>query len=122
VIEIFDRIVAFVDFADYQTTIKSSKRRLEVLERELAEEEATNFHTAIFKNSKIVSIMRYGAAGPGPRGSVMSTTFQGPWLGISSGRRHMTVLEFRHSGWDESSEYFGFCNFAWGETLLMLKQ
>ncbi len=34
----------------------------------------------------------------------------------------MAVLDFRHSGWDENSEYFGFCNFAWGETLLMLKQ
>jgi len=37
VIENFDRIVAFLDFADYQTTIKSPKRRLEVLEKELAE-------------------------------------------------------------------------------------
>lgn len=46
----------------------------------------------------------------------------GSWLGIGGGQRHMTVLEFRHSGWDEKSEYFGFCNFAWGETLLMLKQ
>jgi uncharacterized protein YndB with AHSA1/START domain len=46
----------------------------------------------------------------------------GARLGISSGRPQMTVLEFRHSGWDEKSEYFGFCNFAWGETLLMLKQ
>jgi hypothetical protein len=46
----------------------------------------------------------------------------GHWLGISDGGPHMTVLEFRHSGWDENSEYFGFCNFAWGETLLMLKQ
>ena len=46
----------------------------------------------------------------------------GPWPGISNGGRHMAVLEFRHSGWDESSAYFGFCNFAWGETLLMLKQ
>ncbi|MFY9608899.1 MAG: SRPBCC domain-containing protein [Blastocatellia bacterium] len=46
----------------------------------------------------------------------------GAWLGISSGKRHLAVLEFRHTGWDESSEYFGFCNFAWGHTLLLLKQ
>lgn len=46
----------------------------------------------------------------------------GHWLGISNGGSRMTVLEFRHSGWNEDSEYFGFCNFAWGETLLMLKQ
>jgi hypothetical protein len=43
-------------------------------------------------------------------------------LGISGGGPRMAVLEFRHSGWDEESEYFGFCNFAWGATLLMLKQ
>jgi uncharacterized protein YndB with AHSA1/START domain len=46
----------------------------------------------------------------------------GPWLGISNRRRHMAALEFRHPGWDESSEYFGFCNFGCGETLLILKQ
>jgi predicted 3-demethylubiquinone-9 3-methyltransferase (glyoxalase superfamily) len=39
-------------------------------------EEATNFYTSIFKNSKAVSIMRYGEAGPGPKGTVMSATFQ----------------------------------------------
>ena len=32
-------------------------------------EEAANFYTAIFPNSKIVSMMRYGEAGPGPKGS-----------------------------------------------------
>jgi len=32
-------------------------------------EEAMNFYTSIFKNSKVVSIMRYGEAGPGPKGS-----------------------------------------------------
>lgn len=39
-------------------------------------EDAANFYTSIFKNSKIVNIMRYGEAGPGPEGSVMSVTFQ----------------------------------------------
>jgi len=39
-------------------------------------EEAMNFYTEIFKNSKVVDIMRYGDAGPGPKGSVMSATFQ----------------------------------------------
>lgn len=46
----------------------------------------------------------------------------GHWLGISDDVPRMAVLEFRHSGWDADSEYIGFCNFAWGETLLMLKQ
>ena len=34
----------------------------------------------------------------------------------------ISILEFRHSGWDENSEYLGFCNFAWGQVLLMLKK
>ena len=33
-----------------------------------------NFYTSIFKNSKIGSVTRYGEAGPGPKGSVMSVT------------------------------------------------
>ena len=39
-------------------------------------EEAMNFYASIFKNSKILSIMRYGEAGPGPKGTVMAATFQ----------------------------------------------
>ena len=39
-------------------------------------EEAANFHTSIFKNSKIVSLTHYGDAGPAPAGSVMSVNFQ----------------------------------------------
>jgi len=38
-------------------------------------EEAVNFYTSIFKNSKTGSIMRYGDAGPGPKGSVMTVSF-----------------------------------------------
>jgi predicted 3-demethylubiquinone-9 3-methyltransferase (glyoxalase superfamily) len=39
-------------------------------------EEAVNFYISIFKNSKIVNISRYGEAGPGPKGTVMSATFE----------------------------------------------
>lgn len=40
-------------------------------------EEAANFYIGIFKNSKILSVMRYGEAGGcGPKGTVMSVTFQ----------------------------------------------
>jgi predicted 3-demethylubiquinone-9 3-methyltransferase (glyoxalase superfamily) len=39
-------------------------------------EEAVNFYTSIFKNSKIGKISRYGDAGPGPKGSVMVMEFQ----------------------------------------------
>jgi predicted 3-demethylubiquinone-9 3-methyltransferase (glyoxalase superfamily) len=38
-------------------------------------EEAMNFYTSIFKNSKIENTRRYGDAGPGPKGSVMTGTF-----------------------------------------------
>ena len=39
-------------------------------------EEAANFYTSIFKNSKIGRITRYGEGGPGPKGTAMSVTFQ----------------------------------------------
>ena len=39
-------------------------------------EEAMNFYTAIFKNSKVLGVTRYGDGGPGPKGSVMSATFE----------------------------------------------
>jgi predicted 3-demethylubiquinone-9 3-methyltransferase (glyoxalase superfamily) len=38
-------------------------------------EEAMNFYTAIFKDSRVTSVMRHGDAGPGPKGSVLATTF-----------------------------------------------
>src|SRR3989442_12953752 len=39
-------------------------------------EEAMNFYVSTFKNSKVLSVTRYGSAGPGPKGTVMSATFQ----------------------------------------------
>jgi len=39
-------------------------------------EEAAKFYISIFENSKMGKISRYGDAGPGPKGSVMSVTFQ----------------------------------------------
>jgi len=38
-------------------------------------EEAVNFYTSIFKNSKVGRIARYGDAGPGPKGTVMVVAF-----------------------------------------------
>jgi predicted 3-demethylubiquinone-9 3-methyltransferase (glyoxalase superfamily) len=38
-------------------------------------EEAANFYTSVFKNAKILDVMRYGETGPGPKGTVMSVTF-----------------------------------------------
>ena len=39
-------------------------------------EEAANFYTSLFRNSKVKNISRYGEGGPGPTGAVMSATFQ----------------------------------------------
>lgn len=39
-------------------------------------EEAANFYTAIFKDSKIGTVARYGDEGPGEKGTVMTVTFQ----------------------------------------------
>ena len=34
----------------------------------------------------------------------------------------LAILDFRHSGWAEFSEYFGFCNYAWATVLQQLAQ
>ena len=39
-------------------------------------EEAMNFYVSIFKNSKVNRIVRYGEAGPGPAGTVMTVEFE----------------------------------------------
>src|SRR5713101_4180510 len=39
-------------------------------------EEAMSFYISIFKNSKVLNVARYGEAGPGPKGTVMTATFQ----------------------------------------------
>ncbi|HMF95898.1 MAG TPA: VOC family protein [Vicinamibacterales bacterium] len=38
-------------------------------------EEAMNFYVSIFPNSRTVGVTRYGEAGPGPKGSVMTAAF-----------------------------------------------
>src|ERR1051326_2842737 len=39
-------------------------------------EEAANFYVSIFKNSKVLAVSRYGAQGPGPKGTAMVVRFQ----------------------------------------------
>ena len=39
-------------------------------------EEAMNFYMSVFKNGKVANVMRYGEAGPGPKGSVLAVTFE----------------------------------------------
>lgn len=39
-------------------------------------EEAMSFYTSIFKSSKIGAVSRYGDAGPGPKGQLMTGSFE----------------------------------------------
>ena len=39
-------------------------------------EEAASFYVSVFKNSKFLNVARYGDAGPGPKGSVMTIEFE----------------------------------------------
>jgi predicted 3-demethylubiquinone-9 3-methyltransferase (glyoxalase superfamily) len=39
-------------------------------------EEAMTFYISVFKNSQVVGVARYGEAGPGPKGTVMTAAFQ----------------------------------------------
>jgi predicted 3-demethylubiquinone-9 3-methyltransferase (glyoxalase superfamily) len=51
-------------------------------------EEAANFYTSIFKNSKITAISRYGDSGPGPKGQVMVVVFEldeQEYMGLNGG-------------------------------------
>lgn len=51
-------------------------------------EEAMNFYTSVFKNSKVGNISRYGEGAPLPAGSVMTATFElegQEFMGINGG-------------------------------------
>jgi predicted 3-demethylubiquinone-9 3-methyltransferase (glyoxalase superfamily) len=39
-------------------------------------EDAANFYTSVFPNSKIVHVSRYGSAGPRPEGTAMTVSFE----------------------------------------------
>jgi predicted 3-demethylubiquinone-9 3-methyltransferase (glyoxalase superfamily) len=39
-------------------------------------EDAASFYVSVFPNSRIVRVSRYGEAGPGPAGSVMTVEFE----------------------------------------------
>lgn len=58
-------------------------------------EEAANFYTSVFENSKILDVTRYGPAGPGAAGSVMTVTFEldGQEFVALNGGPHFTFNE-----------------------------
>lgn len=39
-------------------------------------DEAINFYLSIFKDSRLLDTKRYGEAGPGPKGTIMTATFE----------------------------------------------
>lgn len=39
-------------------------------------EEAIQLYTSLFKNAKVKDVVRYGPAGPGPEGTVMTASFE----------------------------------------------
>jgi predicted 3-demethylubiquinone-9 3-methyltransferase (glyoxalase superfamily) len=54
-------------------------------------EEAATFYTAIFPNSRIVEISRYGPGGPRPEGTVMTVNFEldgKPFLALNGGPQY----------------------------------
>jgi predicted 3-demethylubiquinone-9 3-methyltransferase (glyoxalase superfamily) len=58
-------------------------------------EQAMDFYTSVFKDSKIVSVSRYGDAGPGPKGTVMVGKFEieGQEFLALNGGPHFTFTE-----------------------------
>lgn len=58
-------------------------------------EEAANFYTSVFENSKILDVTRYGPAGPGAEGSVMTVSFEldGQEFVALNGGPHFTFNE-----------------------------
>jgi predicted 3-demethylubiquinone-9 3-methyltransferase (glyoxalase superfamily) len=58
-------------------------------------EEAMTFYASIFKNTKIGPVTRYGDAGPGPKGQVMTGTIEieGQTLTLLNGGPHYKLTE-----------------------------
>ncbi len=53
-------------------------------------EEAAKFYVSVFKNSRITEVVRYGEAGPGPKGSVLTVRFEldgQEFIGLNGGPR-----------------------------------
>lgn len=59
-------------------------------------EEAARFYASVFDRSRIVDVARYGDAGPGPAGSVMTVRFElggQEMLALNGGPQHFSFNE-----------------------------
>ena len=66
-------------------------------------EEAVKFYVSIFKNSKILSMNRYGEGAPMPAGSVMSATF------VLDGQEYMALNGGSHFNFTDGFSLFISC-------------
>jgi hypothetical protein len=53
--------------------------------------EAMDFYVSVFKNSKVLSVIRYGEEGPGAKGTVMTARFLIEGLGICRPQRRPAI-------------------------------
>ena len=66
-------------------------------------EEAVNYYVSIFKNSRVLSVSRYGEGGPGPKGSAMSVTF------LLDGREYLALNGGPHFTFTDGFSLFVSC-------------
>ena len=66
-------------------------------------EEAIGFYTSIFPGSKVVDVSRYGEAGPGKPGTVMTATFE------LAGQRFMVLNGGPEFSFTEAISFFVSC-------------
>ncbi len=66
-------------------------------------EEAAQFYTSVFPNSKIVEVTHYGSAGPRPEGMVMTVSFE------LDGRRFVALNGGPEFSFNESISFFVDC-------------
>jgi predicted 3-demethylubiquinone-9 3-methyltransferase (glyoxalase superfamily) len=66
-------------------------------------ENAAEFYVSLFKNSKILNVARYGEAGPGPKGTAMSVTFE------LAGQKFMALNGGPHFKFSEAISFFINC-------------
>jgi len=67
-------------------------------------EDAMHFYVGIFKNSKVIGVSRYGDAGPGPKGTVMTAEFE------LDGQRFTALNGGPHFKFNESVSFVVHCD------------